>query len=773
MRTPTHSRKLHILLAVLLGLAAVHAASAQVVIAPTGVSLPVGSSRQFSATVSGAPASGASWTVNGLPGGDSTVGYISPTGLYYAPAKTPAGYAVTIGASVSNPAGSGSTTLIVREQIPWLTTITPTTVATGAFSLTVTGSRFVNGAQVRLNGVPVQTAYVSSTQLTATGSIVTPGTVALTVANPGPGAVSTPLSVVVSTATVVSIAPTTTTVDLGTSTAFQATVSNASDTSVTWQVNGKIGGGLGTGTITPAGIYTAPAMLPVGGLVTVTAVANADGVTKASAKVLLKDPQALTFSRFLSQATFGPTPATMAHAEQVGMLAFLDEQFATAESPIPPAASATRQNVIDAFMTNIVTGNDQLRQRVIFALSEVLTISFNKNTNGNEVSPWLQILSRNAFGNYRTLLRELSTDATMGHYLDLVNSSAGAPGTPNAANENYPREVMQLFSIGLYKLNLDGSVQKDANGPIPSYTQFDVQQLAKAMTGWTYPNSPGSNGTPGMNGMGGNYAYAAGTMLPMQNRHDLSAKLVLGQAIPGGQSAQQDMDDAITILFNHPNVGPFIATRLIRALVTSNPSPAYITRVATVFNGSQGTRGDMQATIRAVLMDPEARDDNPPPTFGRLRTAIQTMAAFVRAMGYPFSGGSGMAYLFEDMNEGPLNAASVFGHYSPSFKIPKSPLYGPEFQIYAPSDAANRANLLYGYLFNPWPIHPLLQPFVALAGDSLALVTAVDNAVLFGRMSPGLRAAITAALPAMGDDYQRTITAFYLAIATGEFQVQR
>ena len=142
-------------------------------------------------------------------------------------------------------------------------------------------------------------------------------------------------------------------------------------------------------------------------------------------------------------------------------------------------------------------------------------------------------------------------------------------------------------------------------------------------------------------------------------------------------------------------------------------------------------------------------------------------------MGYPFSGGSGMAYLFEDMNEGPLNAASVFGHYSPSFKIPKSPLYGPEFQIYAPSDAANRANLLYGYLFNPWPIHPLLQPFVALAGDSLALVTAVDNAVLFGRMSPGLRAAITAALPAMGDDYQRTITAFYLAIATGEFQVQR
>ncbi len=149
------------------------------------------------------------------------------------------------------------------------------------------------------------------------------------------------------------------------------------------------------------------------------------------------------------------------------------------------------------------------------------------------------------------------------------------------------------------------------------------------------------------------------------------------------------------------------------------------------------------------------------------------MAAFLRALGYPFSGGSNLAYLFREMNESPLEAPSVFGHYSPTFRVPKMPLFGPEFQIYAPSDAVNRANLLYSFLFNPWPIHPLLQPFVALAGDADALITAVDNAVLYGRMTPGLRSAIAALLPAMPDANQKTLAAFYLTVATGEFQVQR
>ena len=188
---------------------------------------------------------------------------------------------------------------------------------------------------------------------------------------------------------------------------------------------------------------------------------------------------------------------------------------------------------------------------------------------------------------------------------------------------------MQLFSIGLYQLNLDGSVQVDAqNVPIPTYTQTDVQQLAKALTGWTYGNA---TGTPPAYG---NSNYYPGPMLPVASRHNTSAKTILGHTLPANQTAQQDLDDAIDVIFNHPNVGPFLATRLIRALVTSNPSPAYIARVAQCFNDNgAGVRGDMQAVIRAILLDPEARNDTPPATFGRLRTPMQHTIALARALG--------------------------------------------------------------------------------------------------------------------------------------------
>ena len=193
----------------------------------------------------------------------------------------------------------------------------------------------------------------------------------------------------------------------------------------------------------------------------------------------LVDPQAVSVARFLEQSTYGPTPALITRIKQVGISAFIDEQFAAPQSAWPPF-SAKIVDVVDAFFTNAVNGQDQLRQRVIGALSEILVIARSKNnTSSSEVIPWLQLLSRNAFGNYRTLLKEITLDASMGKYLDLVNS--GATGAPN---ENYPRELMELFSLGVSRLNLDGSLLTDADGqPIPTYTQADVQQLAKALTG--------------------------------------------------------------------------------------------------------------------------------------------------------------------------------------------------------------------------------------------------------------------------------------------------
>ena len=562
-----------------------------------------------------------------------------------------------------------------------------------------------------------------------------------------------------------SVVPASASVLTGASQQFQATVNGATNQAVTWAVNGTIGGDGNVGTITIGGLYTAPAAVPPTGSVTINAVSAADATTQGTASITIQDPLAITYGRFLEEATFGPTQQLTAHLAQIGIAAFIDEQFATPESAWPPLSTAQRSDAVDAFFGNALAGQDQLRQRLIFALSEIIVEAMNKNTNGDEIVPWLQLLSRNAFGNYRTLLKEIALDASMGNYLDLANS--GVMG--GAANENFPREVMQLFSIGLYKLNLDGSVQVDThNVPIPTYSQTDVQQLAKALTGWTYGNPTGSPPTYG------NYNYFPGPMLPVASTHNTSAKTILGQTLAANQTIQQDLDGAIDIIFNHPNVAPFLATRLIRALITSNPSPAYIARIAAVFNDNgSGTRGDMQAVIRAILLDAEARNDTPPANFGRLRTPMQHTIALARALGLDVGAASQFAYLFYDMNEGLLDAASVFGHYSPTYNIPKTALFGPEFQIYSASDAINRANFFYSLMYNPWPINPALQPFVALAGNPATLVNAVDNALLFGRMSASTRSALLTALPSMPDNNARTLTALYLTAMSGEYLVQR
>jgi uncharacterized protein (DUF1800 family) len=477
-------------------------------------------------------------------------------------------------------------------------------------------------------------------------------------------------------------------------------------------------------------------------------------------------PTTLAIGRLLDQSTYGPTPALMTRVAQVGMAAFIDEQYAIPESPWPPF-SAKLTDVVDAFFANALNGPDQLRQRIVGALSEIFVIARSKNnTSSSEISPWLALLSRNAFRNYRTLLREITLDASMGKYLDLANSGV-AGGAPN---ENYPRELMELFSLGVHLLNADGSVHVDGAGtPVPTYTQTDVQNLASALAGWTYGSSKGLTSTKA-----GNQKYYPGPMIPVIGKHDPSPKTVLGHAIPPDQTAEQDLDSALDIIFHHPNVGPFVATRLIRALVTSNPSPGYIARVAAVFNGtSSSPRGDMQAVIRAVLLDPEARDDDPPADFGRLRAPMQHTAALCRALNLNPGPISKLDATFSAMNERILDAPTVFGHYSPLYHIPGRPLFGPEFQIYSPSEAVNRANFFYSLVSRPGSINPALQPFVQMAGNPSALVAAIDERLLFGRMLPSTRAAIVSALPSQPNTSARVLVALYLTFTSGEYLVQR
>src|SRR5262249_4633604 len=376
----------------------------------SAVAVRVNGIRQFTATVSGATDGSVTWSLTPPPGvSASVIGSIDVNGTYAAPPSPLPGFAsLTVTATgVALPTATASTTITVLNRLPSLTSVAPSSLPLGAFNLTVTGTKFVRGARVKWNGAPLATTFVSASQLTATGTAAQVGSVAITVANSGPSAESQALALSVTSRLAVSITPASTSVAPGGTIAFQVAVSGSANQAVVWSV----AGGAANGVIDATGQYTALDAAPVAGLVTVYAVAAADGVTRGSATVSIQDPQAITNGRFLEQSTYGPTPALMARIRQLGISAFLEEQLGMPESPWPDPAAATRADAIDAFFGNAFTGQDQLRQRVIGALSEIFVVSMNKNTNGNEIIPWLALLSRNAFGNYRTLLRQITRDA--------------------------------------------------------------------------------------------------------------------------------------------------------------------------------------------------------------------------------------------------------------------------------------------------------------------------------------------------------------------------
>lgn len=376
----------------------------------------------------------------------------------------------------------------------------------------------------------------------------------------------------------------------------------------------------------------------------------------------------------------------------------------------------------------------------------------------------MQLLSKHAFGNYRALLKEVTLSPQMGKYLDLANSNK--PGVGGGANENFPRELLQLFSIGLTALNPDGSSRGT-----PAYTQNDVRQFALALTGWTYPTAPGA--APLSNNWE-NFSQPAMEARP--ENHDTSSKTLLnGVVLPAGQTVHQDLDGVIDCVFKHPNTGPFIATRLIRHLVTSNPSPAFIARIAAVFNNNgTGVRGDLRAVVRAILLDAEAREDAAPAASGRLKDPLYAYISFVRALGGNISPTTQVAWLFDRMGQAIAAPPSVFGYYSPNYRMPGNPsLFGPEFQIYTPTESVLLGNEFNQMLGSPNGDPQIdLAPFQAVAGDINQLLDLVNQRLFYGRMSAGMRAALQKAVQASYDNNQRVFTALYLSALSGQFAVQ-
>ena len=424
-------------------------------------------------------------------------------------------------------------------------------------------------------------------------------------------------------------------------------------------------------------------------------------------------------ARLLDQVTFGPTSGDITHVQSVGLRQYLQEQIATKPTPVTfenwwfgalqPGCSPFYQCEVDAsWAQNALFAPDQLRQRVAFALSKIFVTSYF-SVPAPMFPYFLNVLTTDSVGNWRTLMQDVTQSEAMGTYLNMFNSPAPGPG--QHADENYARELMQLFSIGPNRLNEDGTLQSDANGmPIPNYTADIVQAFARAYTGWTYANDNCSAPQTFQNIVNG---YMPGLTCPMaaiDSLHDKTQKTLLrGASLPAGQSALQDLNAALDNIFEDPSLPPFVVKQLIQNLVSSSPSPAYIERVVQVFkDDGQGVRGDMAAVLVAILMDPEARQGDvggaPLPGAGHMRDPILWNFAVLRALSATQVGdNSGLSYaagLAGYAGEQAHSESSVFSFYSPSFVIPGTTLNAPEFQLETPANVSNLSLDLEGHILS-------------------------------------------------------------------------
>ena len=502
-------------------------------------------------------------------------------------------------------------------------------------------------------------------------------------------------------------------------------------------------------------------------------------------------------ARFLERSTWGPTPDLIEHVQRVGFRKFLEEQFAAPISGYPtlplvpstpaadcPANSICRRDnytlypVQTQFFTNALYGQDQLRQRVAFALHQILVVSGVDIGQGypSRFTPYLQVLENDAFGNFRTLLYDITLNAAMGDYLDMVNNRKTNP------NENYAREVLQLFTIGLNRLNLDGSLVRDAQGQtIPTYDQTVVNAFARLFTGWTF--APAQNGITN---------YIDAMRVANAANHDTGAKTLLrGVTLPAGQTANQDLNDGLDNIFQDPNVGPFIGRQLIQHLVTSNPSPGYINRITLVFNDNgSGVRGDLQAVIKAILLDREARAASTSQS-GHLTHPAVFITRLARAFNARSADGTANSdgYLnpqTQAMGMDTFHPPSVFSYFSPSGGVPGSSLRGPEFGLLNTSTAVARANVVNtlvfsripaasAYPFNPTGTSLDFSAYLPLAGDPAGLVDTLNTIMMSGQMPADMRSAVITAVTAVNssNSLKRVRTAVYLIATSNQYQVER
>lgn len=548
-------------------------------------------------------------------------------------------------------------------------------------------------------------------------------------------------------------------------------------------------------------------------------------------------------ARFLDQATYGGRLADIAELRTLGYEAWLGQQFTAPTSlqlPYLEWASADegiyQSQRIEAFFIHAAQladpsapthqHRDQLRQRMAFALSQLMVVS-DKNAalalNGYTLADYYDTLALHAFGNYRELLEAVTLHPAMGKYLSMLGNRKSDVALNIRPDENYAREILQLFSVGLVLLEPDGSV-RDGDlvtpgvQPLPSYDQNVVRGFAHVFTGWNFDDCSveefADDCTPGN-------SYEApwtSPMQPVEAYHDDSTDKQLlnypGVALPNGLllhggDARQELEAALDNVFHHPNVGPFVARHLIQRLVTSNPTPGYVQRVAAVFDDNgQGVRGDLRATLRALLLDNEARNGHlaSPQTFGRLRDPITKLVRLFRIA--PGQSGNGRVFLYshpqDEYAQRPLSAPSVFNFFKPDFAQPgeirDAGLVSPEFQIHTDTQLVSAPNALdwrifyfyvgsdYGYAQEPEETLMNYDALKVLAANPAALVDHLDLVMLSGGMSDYMRDLLIArlnepdlpdSLPGLPDGAPfdlplfRVQQALFLISTSPEFSVQK
>lgn len=505
-------------------------------------------------------------------------------------------------------------------------------------------------------------------------------------------------------------------------------------------------------------------------------------------------------ARFLSQASSGGSRSQINHVMAVGYAAWLDEQFTMPQTSSrcdwlvskgydAAGTNNANKNGLTGFdacvWRKLISSPDVLRQRITLALSEILVVSVAGLSGGWRAfsgAHYLDILEDNAFGNYRTLLEQVSTSPAMGEYLTFRGNVKYNAKTGALPDENYARELMQLFTIGLIKLNADGTPELANGKPQETYGLSDITGLARIFTGWDWDKSVGNGDTPD---------FQRRPMIQVATRHESGVSTFLGATVPAGLDGAGSLKAALDIIFAHPNVAPFVSKQLIQRLVTSNPSPAYVGRIAAVFNDDgKGVKGNLQAVIKAILLDTEARDASniSSNSFGKLREPIQRFLNWALAFGATSPSDAWAIGDTSDpgskLGQSPLRSPTVFNFFRPGYVPPGSGiaqagLVAPEFQLTNESSVAGYINFMQSVISNGiGDVKADYTVLISMADNASQLIDELHTVLVAGQVGSSNLSSIKTAVSSMPTGTpaaraNRVYASVLMLMATPEFLVQK